>query len=163
MPGLAATFPFIFRYSATYLTIYSSEIAQVNLWFWLNCVVLPGGGVVRTGYESFGETPLAPLSSMPAGPYLDGLFTQSNFGIVTRATLWLARHPERLQLLSARIPEGGITAFVDSLQQLVDRLGNGACTFSLWNGHKLNARQGAGGIVHPGSGSATGACTHPAP
>jgi len=49
----------------------------------------PNGSVVHTGFGRFGETPLTSLSSMPAGPYLDGLFTQSNFGIVTRATLWL--------------------------------------------------------------------------
>ncbi|MES1257957.1 MAG: FAD-binding oxidoreductase [Acidobacteriota bacterium] len=113
-------------------------------------IVLPGGKMLRTGYERFGETPLASLSSMPAGPYLDGLFTQSNFGIVTRATLWLARHPKHLQLIAARIREGALAIFVDSLQQLVDRLGHASCTFSLWNGHKLNARHGAAGDHSPG-------------
>lgn len=106
-------------------------------------VVLPNGSVVQTGFGRFGETPLAPLSSMPAGPWLDGLFTQSNFGIVTRATLWLVRHPECLQLVSARIPDGGLAAFVDSLQPLVESLGNGFSTFTLWNGYKLNARLGS--------------------
>ena len=104
-------------------------------------VVLPNGSVVHTGFERFGETPLASLSSMPAGPSLDGLFTQSNFGIVTRATLWLVRHPKCLQVVSARIPDGGLSAFVDSLQPLVESLGKGFSTFTLWNGHKLNARQ----------------------
>jgi 4-cresol dehydrogenase (hydroxylating) len=105
-------------------------------------VVLPNGSVVHTGFGRFGETPLTSLSSMPAGPYLDGLFTQSNFGIVTRATLWLVRHPKCLQVVSARIPDGGLAAFVDSLQPLVESLGKGFSTFTLWNGHKLNARQG---------------------
>jgi len=105
-------------------------------------VVLPNGSLVHTGFERFGETPLASLTSMPAGPYLDGLFTQSNFGIVTRATLWLIRHPQCLQVVSARIPDGGLAAFVDSLQPLVESLGKGFSTFTLWNGHKLNARQG---------------------
>jgi 4-cresol dehydrogenase (hydroxylating) len=105
-------------------------------------VVLPDGRMVHTGFERFGESALESLSSMPAGPYLDGLFTQSNFAIVTRATFWLVRHPKCFQLVSAHISDGGLAAFVDSLQALVDKLGNGVSTFTLWNGHKLNARHG---------------------
>lgn len=105
-------------------------------------VVLPDGSVVRTGFERFGDTRLSALSSMPAGAYLDGIFTQSNLGIVARATLWLARRPKHLQLVNARIPEAGLAKFVDSLQRLIHDLGNNACTFSLWNGRKLNARNG---------------------
>jgi 4-cresol dehydrogenase (hydroxylating) len=111
-------------------------------------VVLPDGSVVRTGFERFGESPLSALSSMPAGAYLDGLFTQSNFGVVTRATLWLARRPKHLQLINARIAEESLSVFVDSLQRLVADLGNSACTFSLWNGHKLNARKDAAAKEH---------------
>lgn len=125
-------------------------------------VVLPCGDVVQTGFERFGETPLASLSSMPAGPYLDGLFTQSNFGIVTRATLWLARHPECLQLVSASIPDGGLAVFIDSLQGLVEDLGNGFSTFTLWNGYKLKARQassvGAGTTMESDHASAAWFC-----
>ena len=111
-------------------------------------VVLPDGSIVHTGFERFGETPLSTLSSMPAGAYLDGLFTQSNLGILTRATLWLARRPQYLQLVNAQIPENGLAAFVDSLQRLIHDLGNSACTFSLWNGHKLNARKDAAEREH---------------
>jgi 4-cresol dehydrogenase (hydroxylating) len=111
-------------------------------------IVLPNGSVVHTGFERFGETPLSTLSSMPAGAYLDGLFTQSNLGVITRATLWLARRPKYLQLINARIPEAGLAAFVDSLQRLIHDLGNSACTFSLWNGHKLNARKDAAAREH---------------
>jgi 4-cresol dehydrogenase (hydroxylating) len=32
---------------------------------------------------------LGPLTKWGVGPYTDGLFTQSNFGIITRLTLWL--------------------------------------------------------------------------
>jgi 4-cresol dehydrogenase (hydroxylating) len=115
-------------------------------------VVLADGSVVHTGFERFGETPLSTLSSMPAGAYLDGLFTQSNLGVLTRATLWLARRPKHLQLISAHIPEAGLAAFVDSLQRLIRDLGNSACTFSLWNGHKLNAKKNAAERGHsPGA------------
>jgi 4-cresol dehydrogenase (hydroxylating) len=111
-------------------------------------VVLPDGRIVHTGFERFGETPLSTLSSMPAGAYLDGLFTQSNLGVLTRATLWLARRPQHLQFIHARIPEAGLAAFVDSLQRLIHDLGNHACTFSLWNGYKLNARKDAASREH---------------
>ena len=105
-------------------------------------VVLPDGSIVHTGFGPSNSTPLSTLSSMPAGPYLDGLFTQSNLGILTRATLWLARRPQHLQLVSARIPQDGLAAYIDSLQRLICDLGTSACTFSLWNGYKLNARLG---------------------
>ena len=108
-------------------------------------VVLADGSLVETGLERYGETPYASLVGAPAGPWLDGLFTQSNFGIVTRATLWLARHPEVLQILSVTVLKGGLSAFIDALQPLVESLGNGFSSFSLWNGHKINAKQGSPG------------------
>jgi len=105
-------------------------------------VVLPSGEVVCTGFERFGETPLTPLSSMPAGPWLDGLFTQSNFGIVTRATLWLVRHPECFMIVSARVAEADLAGLIDALQPLLIKLGFGTCSFTIWNGYKLRASAG---------------------
>src|SRR5205814_1400096 len=78
-------------------------------------VVLANGKTVHTGYERFGPTALSSLSANPAGPAITGIFTQSNLGIVTRASLWLTRRPVCFQLASARVPEGGLAAFVDAL------------------------------------------------
>ncbi len=57
-------------------------------------VVLASGEVVRTGFHGYGATPSGHVYPYGVGPWLDGLFTQSNFGIVTRMTLWLMVRPE---------------------------------------------------------------------
>ena len=56
-------------------------------------VVLPDGEMLHSGFERFGDASCARLHRFGVGPSLDGLFMQSNLGIVTRATVWLARRP----------------------------------------------------------------------
>jgi 4-cresol dehydrogenase (hydroxylating) len=56
-------------------------------------VVLPTGERIETGFARHGAGLLAPLHRWGIGPSLDGLFSQSNFGIVTRMTLWLDERP----------------------------------------------------------------------
>lgn len=60
-------------------------------------VVLPSGECIHTGFGKFPNAKAAPLYRWGLGPYLDGLFTQSNFGIVTKMTIWLMPAPEYFQ------------------------------------------------------------------
>lgn len=55
-------------------------------------VVLPNGEIIETGFENYKDSKLGPLAKWGLGPYIDGLFTQSNLGIITKLTLWL--HPK---------------------------------------------------------------------
>jgi len=57
-------------------------------------VVLGTGDIVHTGFGHFAEAKPTYVFPYGVGPYIDGLFTQSNFGIVTRAGLWLLPKPE---------------------------------------------------------------------
>lgn len=57
-------------------------------------VVLANGDVLNTGFGHFPNAKAAHVYNYGIGPILDGLFTQSNFGIVTRMTLWLSPEPE---------------------------------------------------------------------
>lgn len=59
-------------------------------------VVLASGEVVRTGFHGYSAAGAAHAYPYGVGPYLDGLFTQSNLGVVTRMTLWLMPRPEEL-------------------------------------------------------------------
>ena len=52
-------------------------------------VVLPNGEIIRTGFEDMEGSKLGPLAKWGVGPYVDGLFTQSNFGVITSLTVWL--------------------------------------------------------------------------
>lgn len=56
-------------------------------------VVLPTGEVTRIGGAHNGPKTWH-LHKWGIGPYLEGIFTQSNFGVVTQAGLWLMPEPE---------------------------------------------------------------------
>lgn len=60
-------------------------------------VVLPWGDVMETGFARFADAKTAPLHRWGVGPTLDGLFSQSNLGVVTRMTIWLMPQPEYFQ------------------------------------------------------------------
>lgn len=85
-------------------------------------VVLPNGEVIRTGVGRFKDAQVADLARWGTGPCLDGLFFQSNFGIVTKMTVYLPRKPAlfgafRLALKDERrFPE-----LIDRLQELRSR------------------------------------------
>jgi 4-cresol dehydrogenase (hydroxylating) len=57
-------------------------------------VLLADGRVVRTGFAAFNGARAAAVRAEGPGPSLQGLFAQSNFGVVTRMTLWLEPAPE---------------------------------------------------------------------
>ncbi len=56
-------------------------------------VILPDGRLMRTGMGSIEGTTAWQAFKWGYGPYVDGLFTQSNFGIVTKMGLWLMPRP----------------------------------------------------------------------
>jgi 4-cresol dehydrogenase (hydroxylating) flavoprotein subunit len=56
-------------------------------------VVLANGRVLRTGMGSLSNGASWQAFKYGYGPYLDGLFTQSNFGVVTKLGLWLMPAP----------------------------------------------------------------------
>lgn len=60
-------------------------------------VVLPTGEIIETGFGRFASAVATPIYRWGVGASLDGLFTQSNFGVVTRMTLWLMPAPEYFQ------------------------------------------------------------------
>lgn len=61
-------------------------------------VVLGTGATIRTGFRRFGSPKVSALHRWGVGPALDGLFTQSNFGIVVASTLWLPRLPRDFRM-----------------------------------------------------------------
>jgi 4-cresol dehydrogenase (hydroxylating) flavoprotein subunit len=60
-------------------------------------VVLPTGNCMETGFCRFPQSKTGPLNRWGVGPSLDGLFSQSNLGIVTRMSIWLMPAPEYFQ------------------------------------------------------------------
>ena len=57
-------------------------------------IVLADGRVLNTGFGHFEGARATQVYPYGVGPYLDGLFTQSNLGIVTKIGLWLMPAPK---------------------------------------------------------------------
>ncbi len=62
--------------------------------------VLPDGTIYRSPLGDMGAGRVDRVFKWGIGPYLDGIFTQSNLGIVTRMTIALAPRPERIEVFS---------------------------------------------------------------
>jgi len=56
-------------------------------------VVLPTGKLLQTGLGRFKGAKARGIYRWGVGPYIDGLFTQSNLGVITQVTLWLMPAP----------------------------------------------------------------------
>jgi 4-cresol dehydrogenase (hydroxylating) len=82
-------------------------------------VVLPTGERIETGFGRFSEASARSVYRWGVGPVLDGLFTQSNLGIVTRMTIWLMPAPEHFEAFFFRCDhEHGLAAALDAIRPL---------------------------------------------
>ncbi len=57
-------------------------------------IVLPNGELLRTGMGAIPEARTWQQYKSGCGPWIDGIFSQSNFGIVTKMGFWLMPQPE---------------------------------------------------------------------
>lgn len=77
-------------------------------------VVLADGSLLRTGLGAQAGNKAWHIYKRGLGPTLDALFTQSNYGIVTRMGIWLMKKPEAMASMSLAVPRN------DQLAQAVD-------------------------------------------
>lgn len=82
-------------------------------------VVLPTGEIIHTGFRKFPNAKASPVYRWGLGPYLDGLFTQSNLGIVTKMTVWLMPQPEYFEAFFFSVAEESqLESLIDALRPL---------------------------------------------
>ena len=82
-------------------------------------VVLANGDVIRTGMGAMTDNPAWPLYRYSYGPSLDGLFMQSNLGVVTKIGVWLMPEPEMYSPVDIGVDrEEDIVALIDTLRPL---------------------------------------------
>lgn len=82
-------------------------------------VVLPNGDLIRTGSGAMEGSPCWNLFPYSYGPSWDRMFMQSNFGIVTKAGIWLYPEPEELLTLDIELPnESDIGWLIEALAPL---------------------------------------------
>ena len=81
--------------------------------------VLPGGELVRTGMGAMANSKNWHRYQYGFGPHWDQLLVQSNFGVVTRAGMWLMPEPEATMSVTIDLPHiEDIVWFVDEMAQL---------------------------------------------
>jgi (+)-pinoresinol hydroxylase len=68
-------------------------------------VVLPNGEILRTGMGGLPGAETWHHYKYGYGPYIDGLFSQSNLGIVTRMGIWLMPAPEAYRDGRVMVPQ----------------------------------------------------------
>jgi 4-cresol dehydrogenase (hydroxylating) len=101
-------------------------------------VVLGTGEVIHTGLGRFGQALAGPVHRYGVGPAMDGLFSQSNFGIVTQATFWLPRKPPEFQSVLFTIADE--EALLPLVEQAKELMGLGVLlpnSLAIWNAYKF--------------------------
>jgi 4-cresol dehydrogenase (hydroxylating) len=82
-------------------------------------VVLANGEVLDTGFGHYPQARATHVFPYGVGPFLDGLFTQSNFGIVTRIGLWLMPQAACVNHFLCSVPQhADVGPLVDALRPL---------------------------------------------
>ena len=82
-------------------------------------VVLPDGRVLKTGFGHFPKAKAEHVFRYGVGPCLDGLFSQSNMGIITRMGVCLMPEPEDYMVFAITVDgDNDIHALIDGLRPL---------------------------------------------
>lgn len=82
-------------------------------------VVLPNGELLTTGFGQYNNAAATGVYRWGVGPHYDGLFTQSNLGVIVEATIWLMPAPEYMQFFSCRIErDEDLPALIELLRPL---------------------------------------------
>lgn len=120
-------------------------------------VVLPNGEILRTGTGTLPDTKTWQIFKWGYGPSLDGLFTSSNFGIVTKVGFWLMPQPPAYEPLAVTFEkEDDIHNIIEILRPLKLNMviPNGACVTHVRKALGLTATWGQSENILPKVGRA---------
>ncbi|HEY8519126.1 MAG TPA: FAD-binding oxidoreductase [Gammaproteobacteria bacterium] len=82
-------------------------------------VVLPNGELLRTGMGALPNAKTWQQFKFGVGPWIDGLFSQSNYGIVTKMGFWLMPEPDAFLTGTVVVPkQADLVPLVDILNYL---------------------------------------------
>ena len=110
-------------------------VAQYRDHFSAHCgmeVVLPAGDVMRTGMGAMPGAQTWQQFKAGFGPWVDGLFSQSNFGVVTKMGFWLLPQPEAFGVGTVTVPRyRDLIPLVDTINRLeASHIIQGSISFS---------------------------------
>lgn len=120
--------------------------------------VLADGSIYRSALQEAGNADLARLFKWGIGPYLNGLFTQSGFGVVTRISILLARRPSCVKVCLFSLKDDSLLEpAVDGIRNCLRTLPGTLGAVNLMNRHRVLAmsaaypanRLGPDGLIPP--------------
>ncbi len=101
-------------------------------------VVLPNGEVYRSMLTGLGGEAIDKAFKYGMGPYTDGLFTQSNLGIITQMTIALAPRPERVEAFFFSVKKAeDLELAVEKVRQVLREVGTVTGSINLMNKHRV--------------------------
>lgn len=102
--------------------------------------VLPDGRLYRSALSELGGAVVARAYKWGIGPYLDGLFAQGGFAVITQMTIALAPRPQRIEaFLFAVDHEAGLEVAVTAVQRVLREIGGVAGAVNLMNSCRVLA------------------------
>ena len=105
--------------------------------------VLPDGSLYKPLMEQMGGHQSQRIHKWGLGPYLDGLFSQGNAGIVTQATIQLAPNYQGVMAFAFRIlDEASLLKLIDASRELQSRSGLTYGNIKFFNSRYLMAANG---------------------
>ena len=103
-------------------------------------VVLPDGGLMRTGMGAMPGAKSWQEYKFGYGPWIDGMFSQSNFGVVTKMGFWLVPLPDAYLTGTVTVSKwNDLIPLIDTLNYLENR----ASSIGMPAGHADRANGGA--------------------
>ena len=82
-------------------------------------IVLADGRVLNTGFGHYPNAKTTHVYRYGLGPLLDGLFSQSNYGVITKIGLWLLPEPECFNFYFFRVKQyADIAKLIDRVRPL---------------------------------------------
>lgn len=100
--------------------------------------ILPDGSRYRTPLSELGCAEVDGLFKWGVGPYIDGLFSQGNFGVVVRMTIALAPAPETVTaFFFSTKDDARLEALVPTIRQVLRTLGGSVVAINLLNSQRM--------------------------
>ncbi|WP_148863847.1 FAD-binding oxidoreductase [Marinobacter fonticola] len=100
--------------------------------------ILPDGSLYQTPLTELGGREVDGLFKWGVGPYIDGLFSQGNFGVVVKMTIALAPAPETVTaFFFSTKDDAKLEALVPTVRQVLRTLGGSVVAINLLNSQRM--------------------------
>lgn len=106
----------------------------------VNCItaVLPNGEIYRSNFSEVNGEQIDKIHKWGLGPYLDGIFTQSNMGIVTQITIDLKKKPECIEFFTFKInSDEKLEETTKVIREILEEVGDNLSGINLMNNNRV--------------------------